>query len=63
MNQSLHTMPLGIEGFTYPDLYSPSRLHDLYEKFCAGVAADDPSLWNQWDAYRRAPESVTSPIE
>ena len=62
MIQSLQTLPLGIEGFPYPDLYSPSRLHDLYEEFCGRVAAADPALWGQWDAYRRAPESV-KPIE
>ena len=47
MNQPLNTMPLGIDGFTYADLYSPSRLRDLHELFCARVAAADPSLWTQ----------------
>jgi hypothetical protein len=56
-------MPLGIDGFTYADLYEPSRLRDLHEIFCTRVAADDPSLWAHWDAYRTAPDSVTSPIE
>ena len=56
-------MPLGIDGFTYADLYRPSRLRDLHDLFCSRVAADDPSLWSEWDAYRIAPESVTSPIE
>ncbi|MGH9237959.1 MAG: FAD-dependent oxidoreductase [Vicinamibacterales bacterium] len=63
MNGSLHTMPLGIAGFTYADLYQPSRLRDLHDLFCKRVAAEDPSLWALWDAYRTAPESVTSPIE
>ena len=27
-------MPLGINGFTYADLYDPSRLRDLYDLFC-----------------------------
>jgi len=63
MNQPLNTMPLGIDGFTYADLYSPSRLRDLHELFCARVAAADPSLWTQWDAYGRAPDAVASPIE
>ena len=56
-------MPLGIDGFTYADLYQPSRLRDLHEIFCARVAAEDPSLWAHWDAYRTGPDSVTSPIE
>ena len=63
MNEPLNTMPLGIDGFTYADLYEPSRLRDLHETFCVRVAADDPSLWAHWDAYRTAPDSVTSPIE
>jgi hypothetical protein len=63
MNRSLHTMPLGIAGFTYADLYQPSRLRDLHDLFCKRVAAEDPSLWALWDVYRTAPESVTSPIE
>ena len=63
MNEPLYTMPLGIDGFTYADLYQPSRLQELHDIFCARVAADDSSLWAEWDAYRTAPESVTSPIE
>jgi NAD(P)H-flavin reductase/NADPH-dependent glutamate synthase beta subunit-like oxidoreductase len=56
-------MPLGIAGFTYADLYQPSRLRDLHDLFCTRVAADDPSLWALWDAYRTAPETVSSPLE
>ena len=56
-------MPLGIDGFTYADLYRPSRLRDLHDLFCSRVAADDPALWSEWDAYRTAPETVTTPIE
>src|SRR5215216_2376169 len=63
MNQSAQPMPLGIDGFTYADLYQPSRLRDLHDIFCERVAAADPDFWRQWDAYRSAPDSVTSPIE
>src|SRR5688572_9448302 len=63
MKQSEHTMPLGIAGFSYADLYQPSRLRDLHDLFCTRVAAEDPSLWAMWDAYRTAPGTVTSPIE
>ena len=63
MTEPLHQMPLGIDGFTYADLYQPSRLRDLHDAFCARVADDDPDLWALWDAYRTAPETVTSPIE
>ena len=36
--------PLGIEGFTYGDLYRPGRLRDLAEAFYAEVERADPSL-------------------
>src|SRR5687768_15753844 len=63
MTDSAQPMPLGIDGFTYADLYEPSRLRDLYDLFCARVAAADPDFWRQWDAYRTNPPSVASPIE
>jgi NADPH-dependent glutamate synthase beta subunit-like oxidoreductase/NAD(P)H-flavin reductase len=63
MNQAPDTMPLGIDGFTYADLYEPSRLRDLYQVFCERVAAEDPGFWREWDVYRSSPEAVSSPIE
>ena len=56
-------MPLGIEGFTYADLYAPARLNDLYDRFCRDVAAADPSFWAEWDAYRAAPDAPRSPVD
>ena len=56
-------MPLGIEGFTYADLYEPARLRDLYEIFCRDVAQRDPAFWGEWDAYRQAPDSPRTPME
>jgi NAD(P)H-flavin reductase/NADPH-dependent glutamate synthase beta subunit-like oxidoreductase len=49
-------MPLGIEGFTYADLYAPSRLSDLHDEFCRQAAEADPALWAEWQAYRTAPD-------
>ena len=49
-------MPLGIEGFTYADLYAPSRLSDLYDEFCQHAAEADAALWTEWEAYRTAPD-------
>jgi NAD(P)H-flavin reductase/NADPH-dependent glutamate synthase beta subunit-like oxidoreductase len=57
MNPIATTMPLGIEGFTYADLYAPARLEDLYDEFCRRVAAADPEFWAEWDAYRTAPDA------
>ena len=53
MSPTAPVMPLGVEGFTYADLYSPARLQELYERFCRDVAAADPAFWAEWDAYRR----------
>jgi len=50
-------MPLGIDGFSYDDLHNPARLRDLYEEFCSHTATLDPVLWEQWDAYRTAPDA------
>jgi NAD(P)H-flavin reductase/NADPH-dependent glutamate synthase beta subunit-like oxidoreductase len=55
-------MPLGVEGFTYADLYSPARLKDLYDRFCQDVAAADPAFWAEWDAYRQDPDAPRSPV-
>src|SRR5436190_20694289 len=63
MSPTAPTMPLGVEGFTYADLYSPARLKDLYERFCRDVAAANPDLWAEWDAYRAAPDAPRSPVE
>ena len=63
MSPTAQTMPLGIEGFTYADLYAPARLHDLYDRFCRDVAAADPAFWAEWDAYRTAPDAPRSPVE
>jgi NAD(P)H-flavin reductase/NADPH-dependent glutamate synthase beta subunit-like oxidoreductase len=49
-------MPLGIDGFTYPDLYAPVRLRDLYDVFCRETAEAEPALWAEWEAYRASPD-------
>src|SRR6185503_12186472 len=63
MSPTAPTMPLGVEGFSYADLYSPARLQDLYERFCRDVAAADPAFWAEWDAYRVAPEAPRAPVQ
>ncbi|MEW6732102.1 MAG: FAD-dependent oxidoreductase [Acidobacteriota bacterium] len=42
---------LGINGFNYSDLYEPERLRALTEIFYETVAAADPVLWRNWQAY------------
>jgi NAD(P)H-flavin reductase/NADPH-dependent glutamate synthase beta subunit-like oxidoreductase len=63
MNTTDTSMPLGIGGFTYADLYDPTRLRDLYDVFCGQAAERDPVLWKEWEAYRANPDAPRSPIE
>src|SRR5262249_28695089 len=53
---------LGVPGYSFSDLHDPDRLASLYERFCEQVAADDPALWRDWDAYRRSPDAPPPPI-
>ncbi|HEV3470229.1 MAG TPA: FAD-dependent oxidoreductase [Pyrinomonadaceae bacterium] len=43
-DQTLTDFQLGIEGFTYADLYRPLRLRDLAEAFYAEVKREDAAL-------------------
>ncbi len=45
---------LGVPGYTFADLHDPERLGSLHDRFCEEVAAADPALWAEWDAYRQA---------
>ncbi len=58
-----NTMPLGIDGFTYADLHQAARLRDLHDTFCQHVAAQDPQIWAEWEAYRAAPDAPRSPVD
>src|SRR5262245_43045596 len=53
---------LGVSGYSFADLHDPERLSSLYERFCEQVAADDPALWRDWDAYRQAPDAPRPPV-
>jgi NADPH-dependent glutamate synthase beta subunit-like oxidoreductase/NAD(P)H-flavin reductase len=52
---------LGIEGFTYPDLYDPIRLKTLSEHFFKAVEMNDPALGRQYAEYRNG--NAISPID
>ena len=47
-----NTLMLGIPGFTYADLYQPSRLCDLLEAFDISVKKADLALFSDYQAYR-----------
>ena len=53
---------LGVPGYTFTDLHDPERLASLYERFCEEVEAADPAFWEQWDAYRQAPDAPRTPL-
>ncbi len=59
-------LKLGLPGYSYADLYVPSRLAELLESFEATVESDDAALFAQWRAYRDrrgaglAPEAVSA---
>ena len=44
-------MPLGVEGFRYPDLFSPERLRDLYHVFCTDLKTRAPDVATSYEAY------------
>src|SRR5689334_21088717 len=54
---------LGIEGFTYTDLYKSERLKELLDVFDCEVAAANPELFATWDHYRNHPEKPRSAPE
>jgi NADPH-dependent glutamate synthase beta subunit-like oxidoreductase/NAD(P)H-flavin reductase len=52
-------MNLGIDGFTYDDLYSYQRLRDLALTFDRFVEQHDAALFARFDAYRLAVQNGT----
>jgi NADPH-dependent glutamate synthase beta subunit-like oxidoreductase/NAD(P)H-flavin reductase len=54
---------LGIDGFTYPDLYKSERLKELLDIFDCEVVAANPELFASWDDYRNHPEKPRSAPE
>jgi NADPH-dependent glutamate synthase beta subunit-like oxidoreductase/NAD(P)H-flavin reductase len=53
-DSSHNPLVLGIPGFTYADLYQPSRLAALLEVFDADFAASDADAFARFAAYRRS---------
>jgi NADPH-dependent glutamate synthase beta subunit-like oxidoreductase/NAD(P)H-flavin reductase len=57
-------LPLGIEGFTFADLYLPVRLEALSKVFMEHLAGTDPSLGEEFDAYQqRGGKAYSGPSE
>jgi NADPH-dependent glutamate synthase beta subunit-like oxidoreductase/NAD(P)H-flavin reductase len=53
-------MNLGIDGYTYDDLYSYARLRDLALTFDRFVEEQDAALFARFDAYRLAVQNGTA---
>lgn len=60
-NDTLFT--LGIEGFSYPDLYDTERLKALSTAFYKSVKAADPALYDHFIAYSKDPDDLLTPPE
>ncbi len=50
----MSTFQPGIDGFSFEDLYSPTGLRRLSERFDSELQSADEALWSQFDAYRKA---------
>lgn len=61
--ESNDLFPLGIDGFSYPDLYDPAQLKALTTRFDETLKKSDPSLFDHLDVYRNDPENSLSPPE
>jgi len=58
------TLSLGIDGFSFEDLYRPAGLRRLAERFYAQVSRDDAALFQSFEAYRAAGgKNLTAPQE
>ena len=57
------SLTLGIDGFTYADLYVPARLEALHTVFAQTVQASDPECWAAWSAYAARPDEPRAAIE
>ncbi len=54
---------LGIDGFTFDDLYQPAGLKRLHERFLSQLEKDDSALATSFAAYRAAPKSLKATDE
>ena len=54
-------MPLGVDGFRYPDLFSPERLRDLYHVFCTELKTRAPDVATSYEAYAKCQGAGMTP--
>jgi NADPH-dependent glutamate synthase beta subunit-like oxidoreductase/NAD(P)H-flavin reductase len=54
-------LKLGIDSFTFEDLYRPKDLKRLHDAFLGQLRRDDASLAAELEAYRAAPAALSAP--
>jgi len=54
VSQAVKDFELGVGGFYYSDLYRAERLKALAEAFYQQLRADDPSVAEEFEEYRKA---------
>ncbi len=57
------TLKLGLEGFSYADLFEPIALDGLHQRFLTFVKERDTSLFKKWSEYALTTETTFDPIE
>jgi NADPH-dependent glutamate synthase beta subunit-like oxidoreductase/NAD(P)H-flavin reductase len=57
------SMPLGIDGFMYADLYDAKRLHDLLAAFDRWFADTAPAARAQFESYRASKGEGMTPLQ
>lgn len=57
------TLTLGIEGLSYPDLFEPTALDSLHQRFLGFIKERDGGLLEKWTRYSTAYVTGFDPIE
>lgn len=57
------TLQLGFEGFSYPDLFEPTKLTVLHAQFLSFVKDRDELLIEEWNSYSSQTDAAFDPIK
>jgi hypothetical protein len=55
-------LELGIQGFSYADLFDPARLADLHTAWDVWFKETSPEAWARFDAYRSCKGEGMEPV-
>ena len=59
----MSTLQLAIPGFTYSDLYKPSKLAELHSLFLTELQTRDSALHSRWKTYSTSGGNGLTPVE